>query len=123
MHSVLIEVRCSFSKEQESALIEAVHAALREAFKIPAGERNIRLIVHEPHRFACAADRAGSEFATNITIDTLTGRALDAKRFLFRAIIRNLEVLKIPAEQVTIVLREIQKENWSVGASPSAPDA
>ena len=37
MPSVLIEVRKTYAPEQESALMEAVHAALREAFRILPG--------------------------------------------------------------------------------------
>ena len=51
MPSVLIEVRRQYTLEQEVALMEAVHRALREAFKIGPGDKNVRLIVHEPHRF------------------------------------------------------------------------
>ena len=53
MPSVLIEIRQKYSQERETALMEAVHAALREAFKILPGDKNVRLVVHEPHRFAC----------------------------------------------------------------------
>jgi len=53
MPSVLIEVRKQYTREQEAGLIEAVHAALVNAFKIKPGDRNVRLVVHEPHRFAC----------------------------------------------------------------------
>ena len=53
MPSVLIEVRKRYTQEQETGLIEAVHGALVEAFKIKSGDRNVRLAVHEPHRFAC----------------------------------------------------------------------
>lgn len=48
MPSVLIEVRKQYTPEQEVALIEAVHAALREAFKIVPHDKNVRLVVHEP---------------------------------------------------------------------------
>ena len=37
MPSVLIEVRRSYTQEQEVAIMEAVHAALRHAFKILPG--------------------------------------------------------------------------------------
>lgn len=57
MPSVLIEVRRGYSQEQEVALMEAVHSALRNPFKILPGDRNIRLVVHEPHRFACPPRR------------------------------------------------------------------
>lgn len=39
MPSVLIEIRRQYPREQEIALMEAVHAALREAFKILPGDR------------------------------------------------------------------------------------
>jgi phenylpyruvate tautomerase PptA (4-oxalocrotonate tautomerase family) len=35
MPSVVVEVRRSYSRAQESALIQAVHQALVEAFRIP----------------------------------------------------------------------------------------
>jgi hypothetical protein len=38
----------------------AVHDALQDAFEILPGDRNVRLQVHEPHRFAGEAIR-GSE--------------------------------------------------------------
>ena len=45
MPSALIEVRQQYSLEIESEIMEAVHAALREAFKILPGDRNVRLLV------------------------------------------------------------------------------
>jgi 5-carboxymethyl-2-hydroxymuconate isomerase len=107
--SVLIEVRHQYTAEQEVALIEAVHAALREAFKILPGDKNVRLIVHEPHRFACPPAREKPEFYTHISIDAFAGRSLDAKRNLYRAIVNNLEALGIPKDHVKILLREIPK--------------
>lgn len=82
MPSVLIEVRQKYSREREIALMEAVHAALREAFKILPTDRNVRLVVHEPHRFACPPGREKPEFYTHISIDAFAGRSLDAKRSL-----------------------------------------
>ncbi len=46
MPSVLIEVRKRYRQEEEIALMEAVHAALREAFRILPHDKNIRLVVH-----------------------------------------------------------------------------
>jgi len=51
MPSVLIEVRRPLSERAGADIIEAVHGALREAFKIPASDRCVRLVVHEPRRF------------------------------------------------------------------------
>ena len=85
MPSVLIEVRQTYAPEQETALMEAVHAALREAFRILPGDRNVRLMAHEPHRFACPPHLAQPELYTHVSIDAFVGRSLDAKRALYRA--------------------------------------
>ena len=103
-------------------LIEAVHGAVREAFKIKAGDRNVRLVVHEPHRFACPPACEQPDAYTHITIDAFTGRSLDAKRNLYRAIVTNLEPLGIPKNHVKILLRESPRENWGIRGGQAACD-
>jgi phenylpyruvate tautomerase PptA (4-oxalocrotonate tautomerase family) len=120
--SVLIEIRRAIAAEEEVAIIEAVHSALREAFKIPPRDRNVRLVAHEPHRFACPPDRARPELSTHITIDAFAGRSLDAKRALYRTIVANLEPLGIPKDHVSIVLHESPKENWGIRGGQAASD-
>ena len=122
MPSVLIEVRRQYTQEQEIALIEAVHMALRDAFKIMPGDKNVRLLVHEPHRFACPPAREKPEFYTHISIDAFAGRSLDAKRCLYKAIVTNLESLGIPKDHVKILLREIEKENWGIRGGQAGCD-
>jgi phenylpyruvate tautomerase PptA (4-oxalocrotonate tautomerase family) len=122
MPSVLIEIRRSATPEEEVALMEAVHAALREAFKILPHDRNVRLVVHAPHRFACPPDRARPELYTHVSIDAFAGRSLDAKRALYRAIVANLERLGIPADHVKILLRELPRESWGIRGGQAACD-
>jgi phenylpyruvate tautomerase PptA (4-oxalocrotonate tautomerase family) len=114
MPSATIEVRRAYAPTEESALIDAVHAALVEGFKIPVADRTVRLVVHEPHRFACSPKSVNPDRATEITIDCFSGRSLDAKRVLYRAIVRNLEPLGIPPACVKIKLNEIAQENWGI---------
>jgi len=122
MPSVLIEVRRQYTVEQEVAILEAVHLALREAFKIMPGDKNIRLIAHEPHRFACPPAREQPEFYTHISIDAFEGRSLDAKRNLYRAIVNHLEPFGIPKDHVKILLRELPKENWGIRGGQAGCD-
>ena len=122
MPSVLIEVRKKYPQEEEIALMEAVHAALREAFRILSHDKNIRLIVHEPHRFACPPDREKPEFYTHISIDAFAGRSLDAKRNLYRTIVKNLEPFGIPKNHIKILLREIPRENWGIRGGQAGCD-
>lgn len=69
MPSVLIEVRRPLGERAGADIIEAVHVALREAFKIPASDRCVRLVVHEPHRFECPPDRVSPELYTHVSLD------------------------------------------------------
>lgn len=122
MPSVLIEIRRQYAQEQEVALMEAVHRALREAFKILSGDKNVRLVVHEPHRFACPPDREKPEYYTHISIDAFAGRSLEAKQNLYKAIVNNLEPFGIPKNHVKILLREIARENWGIRGGQAGCD-
>ncbi|MCP5303172.1 MAG: tautomerase family protein [Pseudomonadales bacterium] len=122
MPSVLIEVRQQYSAEVESGIMEAVHSALRESFKILPGDRNMRLIAHEPHRFECPPDREKPECYTHISIDCFAGRSVEAKRLLYKSIVSNLSQYGIPANNVKIMLREITAENWGIRGGQAACD-
>jgi phenylpyruvate tautomerase PptA (4-oxalocrotonate tautomerase family) len=122
MPSVVIEVRKGYAPERETALMEAVHAALRSAFRILPGDRNVRLLVHEPHRFACPPHLAQPELYTHVSIDAIAGRSLDAKRALYRAIVENLGALGIPRDHVKILLRDLPRENWGIRGGQAACD-
>ena len=122
MPSVLIETRREASIEHEEAVMEAVHMALREAFKIKPDDKNVRLIAHEPHRFMCPPGKAKPELYTHISIDALASRSLDAKRNLYQAIVKNLELLGIPRDHVKILLRDVPTTNWGVRGGKAACD-
>lgn len=122
MPSVLIEVRRCYTPEEEVALMEAVHSALCEAFAIKAGDRNVRLVVHEAHRFACPPGRLHPEAYTHVSIDAFAGRSLDAKRALYRGIVENLATFGIAKDHVMILLRELPRENWGIRGGQAACD-
>jgi len=114
-----IEIRRQYTPDQERRIIDAVHSAVVEGLKIPEEDKTIRLIVHEPHRFPAPPGK--SDRYTLINIDLFTGRSLDAKKTLYRAIVRKLEPLGIPADQVKILLRESPSENWGIrGGVPAS---
>ena len=86
--------------------------ALREALKIKLHDKHIRLITHEPHRFICPPNIATPGVYTLVSIDTLAGRSLDAKRNLYKAIVKNLKPLSTPKVHTKILLREIPTSDW-----------
>lgn len=114
MPSALIEVKRKYTVGEEVAIMDAVHQALVEAFKIKPTDRHVRLIAHEPHRFACPPNRTTPEYSTLISIDSLSGRSIDAKRNLYKAIVNNLEAVGIPKDHTKILLREIELQNWGL---------
>jgi phenylpyruvate tautomerase PptA (4-oxalocrotonate tautomerase family) len=120
--SVLIEVRRPLDERAGADVIEAVHRALREAFRIPADDRCVRLVVHEPHRFECPPDRSHPELYTHVSVDAFSGRSLEAKRALYRSIVENLELLGIPRDHVKVLLREIPRENWGIRGGRAGSD-
>lgn len=117
MPATLIEIRRRIPAEDEVALIEAVQAALVEALKIPETDRTVRLIVHEPHRFAI--DPSRDDRFTLITVHLFEGRSINAKSALYAALVRNLGALDIPANHVKTVLNEIPRENWGIRGVPA----
>ncbi len=103
MPNVSIEVRRRYTPSEEEQLIAAVHAALMEGLQTPEWDRTIRLVVHEPHRFAVPPGRG--ERYTLVDIDLFSGRSLEAKRRLYQALVRDLGALGIPADHIKILLR------------------
>jgi phenylpyruvate tautomerase PptA (4-oxalocrotonate tautomerase family) len=122
MPSALIEVRRQYTEQEEVALIDAVHGALITAFQIPPQDKDVRLVVHAPHRFACSPRLTQPEFFTLVTIDCFAGRSLDAKRTLYREIVTNLKAFNIPPDHVTILVRDHPTHNWGIRAGQAASD-
>ncbi len=119
MPNAEIEIRRQYTPDQEESIIDAVHAAMIEGLKIPEGDKTIRLVVHEPHRFP--APPGMSDRYTLINIDLFIGRSLDAKKKLYCAIVKNLEPLGIPADHVKSLLRESPSEDWGIrGGVPAS---
>lgn len=122
MPASLIEVRRAYTPDEETALIDAVHAALVAAFRIPASDKTVRLLVHAPQRMACSPKLSQPECFTLVSIDAFAGRSLDAKRALYQAIVAGLEPLGIPRDHVKVLLRELPQENWGIRGGQAACD-
>ncbi|WP_280831072.1 tautomerase family protein [Mycolicibacterium frederiksbergense] len=122
MPSSTIEVRRRYTEREEVAIIDAVHDALVAAFQIPRGDKHVRLISHEPHRFSHSPGLARPDRYTFVAIDCFAGRSVQAKRNLYREIVNRLAALGIPPDHVTIVLRESATENWGVRSGQAACD-
>lgn len=122
MPSSVVEVRRVYTEIEEVAIIDAVHDALVSAFQIPPGDKHVRLVAHEPHRFSHAPHLESPELYTFVSIDCFAGRSIAAKRNLYAEIVQRLSLLGIPSDHVTIVLRESAAENWGIRGGQAACD-
>lgn len=102
--------------------MDAVHASLVSAFKIPEEDRYVRLVSYEPHRMVNGLDAGQQDYYTRVTIDCFSGRSLEAKRNLYREIVERLEAVGIPRDGVSILLRENPPENWGLNGGQAASD-
>ena len=93
-----IEVKKQYDRQREVQIIDAVHSAMMQGLKNPEWDRNVRLIVHEPHRFLGPPNK--DERYTLVQVDLFEGRSLDAKRQFYQALVAKLEVLGIPRDHV-----------------------
>jgi len=114
-----IDVRRPRPEHEVQALIEAVYAALREAFRTPEGDRQIRYTELPPERFYASAGT--TENYTLVELTVLPGRSLEAKRTLYASIVRRFGELGIAPSDVLIVLNEPPLENWGIrGGLPAS---
>jgi phenylpyruvate tautomerase PptA (4-oxalocrotonate tautomerase family) len=114
----MIEVRRRYTPLEEGAIIDAVHGALVEALRIPLSDKTVRLIAHEPHRFAVDPDK-GDRF-TLVSIDMFSGRSLQAKKLLYLGIVNKLGALGIPEDHIKVLLCEVEQENWGIRGVPAS---
>ncbi|MBA3771586.1 MAG: tautomerase family protein [Ramlibacter sp.] len=114
MPSTTVEVCKNYPEDEGAAILDAVHSALVEAFRILPSRRNLILVVHPPHRFVGPPGCESPDRLTNISIFLLPGRSREAKRRLYNAIVERLEPLGIPRLCVLIKLHELPSENIGV---------
>ena len=110
------------SKEDKKALLDAIHAALVAAFKIPENDRNQRIFEFDPENFEIPEGKTPNYIL--IEMDVFPGRSIEAKRKLYQTIVVSLQQQDIKANDVLIVLNEPQLDNWGLrgGVPASAID-
>jgi phenylpyruvate tautomerase PptA (4-oxalocrotonate tautomerase family) len=113
-----IEVRRSRPDHEVQDFIEAVYQAQREALKVPEGDRQIRYVEHKPERFAVPPGK--TENYTLVEINLFPGRSLEAKRALYRSIVRRFGELGVAPADVFVVLHEPPLENWGIRGLPAS---
>ncbi len=120
MPVVRITIRSGKSTAYKKALLDGVHTALVQAFKIPEQDRFQML--HELDAGHFEAPPAKSDTITIIEITAFKGRSNEAKKLLYGAIVENLQKNPgIKGDDVLIVVHEPPLENWGIrGGKPAS---
>lgn len=119
MPLVKIEIVKGKSIEYKKALLDGVHLALVEAFKIPDYDRLQRL--YELDETCFEYPSAKTNRMTLISLTIFKGRSVEAKKKLYCEIVNNLAKKPgIPGNDIVIVIDEPPLENWGIrGGKPA----
>jgi phenylpyruvate tautomerase PptA (4-oxalocrotonate tautomerase family) len=120
MPLVRLEVREGHSAARKRGLLDATHAALVEALGIPEHDRIQRIIEHAGEDFELPPGRSDAFVLVEVTM--FAGRSRQAKRRLYRALVRNLGELGIAPADVLVVLQEPPLENWGIRGGQMASE-
>ena len=119
MPLVRITIRTGKSALYRKALLDGVHEALRDAFRIPDQDRHQMLVELDEDHFEIPPHRSGNMVVVEIT--AFKGRSNEAKKHLYRTIIDNFAKNPgIAGDDVLIVVHEPPLENWGIrGGKPA----
>ncbi len=121
MPSVMITMLRGRDGAARRAVMDAVHAALVEAFGIPQDDRMQR--VFELSREDFDIPPRCSEAFVMVEIAAFAGRSVDAKRALYRAMVRELgQRCGVPPEDVFVMVEDRPMENWGLRGGQAGCD-
>lgn len=120
MPDVLIEVRGDWLRTRKGEFIEAIEDGIVAALQTPKDDKILRLIEHAPETFSIP--RWAGERFTHIEITMFTGRSIEVKRTLYRTLVDRLEPFGVPANDVKIILIEVDPANVGMRGGQAACD-
>ena len=121
MPLVRIDMYKGRSEERKKNILDAVHRALVEAFKIPEDDRNQRICEFDECNFERRSGR--SKEYTIIEITAFKGRTRDAKKLLYSKIVEYLSSdADIPPSDILIYINEPPLENWGIAGGKPADE-
>jgi len=120
MPLVRLNRRAGRPAEENRRLLDAVHAALVEAFHIPDADRLEILFEHEASAFEWPADR--SPAFTLVEVVAFPGRSIEAKRKLYQSLASHFEAAGVSPGDLFVVITEPPLENWSPRNGVSSAD-
>ena len=121
MPIVKIEIYKGFDAGYRKKILDGVHQALVDSFKIPDSDRNQLIYEFDDDRFERNANK--SRAFTIIEITAFKGRSREAKRMLYRKIVENLKAMPgIEPEDILITINEPELVNWGIHGGKCADE-
>lgn len=120
MPMVKIEMRQGKTAEYKKTVLDGIHQALVDSFKIPDYDRNQKIYELAPQNMEIPSNKTADYIVVEIT--AFQGRSMDAKRNLYKNIVAELSARAgIKGDDVAIILHEVPLENWGVrGGKPAS---
>jgi hypothetical protein len=102
-----------FNAEYQKKILDGVHQALVDSFKIPDSDRNQLMYEFDDSHFERSSNRSRSFIVIEIT--AFKGRSREAKRMLYQKIVENLKSSPgIEPGDVLITMIEPELVNWGI---------
>lgn len=121
MPLVKVEMIKGRSPEYKKAILDGIHSALVETFKIPDYDRMQRIYELDKENFEIASNKTEKYILIEIT--AFKGRSLEAKKLLYSTIVKNLENNPgINGKDITIVIHEPPLDNWGIWGGKAASE-
>jgi phenylpyruvate tautomerase PptA (4-oxalocrotonate tautomerase family) len=115
---VKIELARGLDRSALNGIRNTVMDSVVESLKLPADDRNVRLMEYEPDFFSIK-----KPYTILVEITLFTGRPKSVKEALYRNLVTALEKKAgIPKDSLFIVLNEQPLENWGVRGGVPASD-
>lgn len=112
MPLVQVSVVGEKTPQEKTAIMNAVHAALVDAFGIPGHDRNIRLRSYAPDEWMLPPGK--TERYVLVEIAAFAGRTPEAKGKLFSQVVANLGALGIEPGDVFVLVMDQPLHNWGI---------
>jgi phenylpyruvate tautomerase PptA (4-oxalocrotonate tautomerase family) len=113
MPLVKVEMYKGKSSEYKKGLLDGIHNALVDAFKIPSDDRNQRIYELDENNCVRRANKTNN--FTLIEIIAFKGRTDIAKKDLYRHIFTNLKINPgIDEKDILVYIHEPELINWGI---------
>ena len=121
MPIVRIEIYKGFDAGYRNKILDGVHQALVDSFKIPDSDRNQLMYELDDDNFERSINKSRSFTIINIT--AFKGRSREAKRLLYQKIVGNLKASPgIDPKDILITINEPELVNWGIQGGQCADE-